>query len=85
MVTKLVKKIQNCLGKPSKKILIESVSMLTPPSDPTPPSVSALGYFFSQCFFNYLGRLVRGETDFENFGLNWIKTMRKKDGQNLTY
>ena len=45
--------------------------MLIPPSEPPPPTVSALGnFFFSLCFLDYRGRLVRGETDIVKF---WVK------------
>ena len=52
--------------------------MLIPPSDPPSPTVSALGYFFLRRFWDYWGPLLRGETDFVKF---WVEF----DGQNLTY
>ena len=44
--------------------------MLIPPLDPPPPTVSALGYFSPRRFWDYWGRLARGETDFVRF---WVK------------
>ena len=49
-------KVHLQLGKPSnKQKTIESVSMLIPPSHPTPPllTVSALVYFFPDVFLDY--------------------------------
>ena len=80
-----LKLILSFLVKGSLKKIVEPVSMLIPPSDPTPPTVSALGNFFLRRFLDYWGRLVRGETDIIKFGLNLIKTTQNKDGQNLTY
>ena len=71
----------------SKKSLqknIESVSMLMPPLDPNPPTVSALGYFYSQHFLDLWGCLVRCEIDFVTFWVNFDQNNVKREGQNLT-
>ena len=45
--------------------------MLIPPSDPPPPTVSALGYFFLRRFLDYWGFVVCCETDFVPFLVNF--------------
>ena len=61
-----------------QKKTIESVSMLIPPSDPPPSTVSALGYFFTLCFLDYWGCLVRCETDFVTFWVNFDQNNAKE-------
>ena len=52
--------------------------MLIPPSDPpTPPNVSALGFFFN-VFLDYWGCLVRCETDFVTFWVNFDQNNAKE-------
>ena len=53
--------------------------MLIPPLDPPPPPiVSALGYFFFATFLDYWGCLVRCETDFVKFWVNFVQNNAKE-------
>ena len=57
--------------------------MLIPPPDPIPPTVSALGYFFSRRFLNYWGCLVRGETYFVNLLVRFDQNNAKQGQPNI--
>ena len=64
-----------CLGKSSKKnpLNLWACSYL-PRTPPPPPTVSALGYFFSQRFLDYLGCLV----DFVKFWVTFHQNNAKE-------
>ena len=72
----LVGIIQQLLGKPSKKNPIESVSMLIPP-----PYCEPLRLFFFRRFLDYWGCVVRCETDFVPFLINFDQNNAKQRGR----
>ena len=69
------KRFKGSLKKP-----IESVSMLIPPSDP-PPFCERLRLFFLQRFLDYWGCVVRCETDFVPFLINFDQNNAKQRGR----
>ena len=64
--------LREALKKP-----IESVSMLIPPSDPPPPTVSALGYFFCDVFW-IIGVVWYAVPFLVNFDQNYAKQRKRR-------